>query len=303
MGKSRFLLSGLIPESSVYCKAENKKPSVKSNESIVTQAQQLNPFKKIKLISDAEIHFHVCKDYRAVITVDSKFADYIRLIIKRRTLIIGVKKGRLACPNFSVDVYAPCLTAVSIHAFGTFETADEIIVPSFKVKIDGVGSLECIINCNKLSAEISGAGEIKFIGSGYRTNVNIDGTGAFYGDQYDTNWAALKIAGDGVVNIGVSERLEGNIAGFGIVNYSGDPKTNFRGSGFRVIRKYRSKSALKAAQENDMIFYTPLFFQDHRIPRKVKTGAKPGQEFNSSANLSVADKTVIHVFKPDDLIQ
>jgi hypothetical protein len=211
----------------------------------------LSPFEKIHSGGSANVRFHVSQEYRVVITVDSNIEEYVVTDIKNRVLTIGLKKGRLyLSKNFSVDVYCPSLSGISISGSGSFESIDTIFTDTFEstvsgsgkitgniegdnisIRIFGSGEFNGNIICNSLSTNISGSGKINVTGSSKDANADISGSGNFNGIDFECNKASIHISGSGNMNICVSEYIKANVSGSGRVKYRGNPKIDYNGSG------------------------------------------------------------------------
>jgi hypothetical protein len=221
------------------------------NGKITNTERVLPPFEKIHSGGSAAVRFHTGQEYRAVVTIDSNLEEYVITNIKNKTLNIGLKELRsYSFTDFTVDVYCPSISGISISGSGYFEGADKITAETFEsnvsgsgkingniecdilsIRISGSGEINNNIVCNNLTANISGAGKINVSGTGKNTNIEISGSGDFNGTEYQTNNADVRISGSGNISIGISEYLKANISGSGSVKYRGTPKIDYSGSG------------------------------------------------------------------------
>ena len=192
--------------------------SVKGNGNLITSEESASPFEKINISGGAEVRFHASQEYRTVVTVDSNLLDYIEIVTKGNTLNIGTKVGNYSFTKYSVDVYCPIVTSVSVSGSGRFKSTDNINVSTF-------------------SAAISGSGNITVTGSGSNANIEISGSGTFSGNEFNINTATVRVNGSGRVIVNVSDDLTANISGSGEINYRGNPRINSNISGSGRIRK------------------------------------------------------------------
>ena len=224
---------------------------IKGNGVLATNERILSLFEKVHISGNANVRFHTGTEYRAVITIDSNLEEYVVLEIKNNVLEIYLKKGRsYSYTNFTVDIYSPFISSISISGSGSFEGIDKIITRTFdssisgsgkisgdiesesvSIRISGSGEMVKSIICNNLSVEISGNGNIFLTGTGNLVDTRISGSGNFNGMEFQCNNVNARINGSGNINIWAIENITANISGAGNIRYRGNPKINYSGSG------------------------------------------------------------------------
>ena len=220
----------------VSIKGVLKTEKIKGNGNIITTEETVSAFEKINS-SNAEVYYHASDEYLAVISIDENLKEYVEVFEENNTLNIRTKKGYFILPTkFTVDVYCPVLTGVTMSGSGSFKSADKIIVSTFESKVTGSGKIEGTIECDNYSATITGSGVITVDGSSNDANVSITGSGDFNGNDLNTRNATISITGSGNANVFVSDNLKAKITGSGNINYSGEPKVDSNVSGSGRIR-------------------------------------------------------------------
>ena len=240
----------------VYCISCAVMFPTRGNGILTTTAETISAFERISSSGGAEVHFYTSDEYRAVVTIDENIKEYIEIFVEDNILKIKRKKGHSILPTtFTVDVYCPVLTGVSISGSGIFKNIDTITAPVFESRISGSGKMEGNIECSEYSARISGSGKINgaiecdnysvvISGSGkitvYGNSNNVDisirGSGKFDGNELNTKNATVNISGSGNVNICVEDSLKAKISGSGKIIYSGQPKIDSSISGSGQIK-------------------------------------------------------------------
>ena len=211
---------------------------IKGNGNFETSEIAVSPFEKINCADKAEVRFYADEAYRAVVTIDENLKEYIDILTKDNTLDIRCKDGYSISPEkFTVDVYCPVLTGVSMSGSGSFTGIDKIIATTFESNVTGSGKIEADIKCSSYSAKILGSGNIKVLGNSDDANISITGSGNFNGNELNTKNATVAITGSGNVNIYVEDNLTAKTTGSGNINYSGDPTVDSNISGSGRIRK------------------------------------------------------------------
>jgi len=210
--------------------------SIRGDGQLISTEKTVSQFEKINIASGAEVRFHASPNYRVVVTIDSNLYDYVDIFTRSRVLNIRTEYGNYSPTRFQVDVYSPALSGVSVSGSGSFAAMDRIITSSFESVVSGSGTIEGTIECNSLTASISGSGAITIAGTGRESNVRISGSGDFNGIEFKTNNVSTRISGSGNMNIWALDYLQANISGSGSVRYRGTPRIDFSGSGSGRLR-------------------------------------------------------------------
>ena len=231
-----ILVAAVMGISSCMMSISSVKP-IKGNGNLTTLEKTVSTFDKIDCAGSAEVRFHAGEKFHAVVTIDENLEEYIEIVTKNNVLNIGNKNGCSISPTkFTVDVYCPVLTGVSISGSGSFKNAEKITVSTFKSSIAGSGTIEGAIECGNYSASITGSGSIRLQGNINDANISITGSGNFNGNELNTKNTTIAITGSGNANICVSDNLKAKITGSGNINYSGNPKTDLSITGSGRIK-------------------------------------------------------------------
>ena len=226
------------------------------NGDMVTFEISVSPFESIYVRGRAVIFYHASREYRAVVTVDTNLKEFVDVSTQDRVLNIGTKRGRnIGFTNFTVDVYAPSLTGVSVSGSARFEAMDTVSSREFRLNISGRGKIKGPFECDDFSMRISGSGEIEnhivcrsfkasvsgsghldITGSAADMEITVSGSGNLNLSEFQTNNAALNISGAGNVQVWVLDHLNARISGAGRVQYRGNPIIDFSGAGIKRLQ-------------------------------------------------------------------
>jgi len=212
--------------------------TMKGSDILTSFERTVSPFEKINIDDVSEVCFYVSHEYRVVVTINSNLTEYVKIVSKNNVLDIGMKGGSYSDVKYSIDVYSPVLTGVKIYGFGKFYCNDKIITNLFKTNLSGSGEINANIECDNFSADLSGFGNIIVSGNSIESNINISGSGDFYGKEFHTKNTTIYFNGFGNANIHATDSLRVNMSGSGVVNYYGNPtEVNSNISGFGKINK------------------------------------------------------------------
>jgi len=223
----------------------------RGNGNIVTIERNMSSFEEINVMGWVVVNYHQSQEYRTVIRIDSNLEEDLDIFAANGKLNIGPKMGRRINPTeFTVDVYCPSLSGISIAGSVRFEGKDKINArdfdlrisgsarikgnfecESFSTRVSGSGEIDGSLVCNSFSANSSGSVKITLAGSCNDMDITITGSGTFEGNEFRTNNAAVRASGSARINVWVLENLSARVSGSGRVRYRGNPTIDFSGSG------------------------------------------------------------------------
>jgi len=236
---------GIVSIATICCLSCGNAVRIKGNGELATSEKTVSAFEQIACAAGSvEVRFYASDKYRAVVTVDSNLDNYVDVFVKENVLYIGTKTGHYyKFTKFSVDVYSPFLTGVSVSGSGQFKGVDKIVTSTFTANVSGSGGLsgriECdsfsgtitgsgkidgTVECDNFSGTISGSGNLIVAGTCREANVSITGSGSFNGNYFNTKNASVIVSGSGKANISVADNLNAKITGSGKITYRGNPK-------------------------------------------------------------------------------
>ena len=199
---------------------------IKGNGNLATLERSFSSFEKIQIDGSATVRFYASQEYRAVVTVDSNLVDYAEIVTDGSTLKIGTKDfGNALYTNYTVDVYSPFITSVSVSGSGRFDGGDDINTSTFAASVSGSSArFEAIVKCETFSV-VSRSGKMTVTGNANNADIKVSGSGStFSGGGFAINSANVNINGSGKATVNVSINLNANISGSGsTLNYYGDP--------------------------------------------------------------------------------
>jgi len=92
------------------------------------------------------------------------------------------------------------------------------------------------IDANAFSVNASGVTNIRVAGTVDRQTIKLSGTSTYAGQRLATRVTMVNISGVSSAVVRVSERLEGDVSGFAVLEYLGDPTINVSATGSGVVR-------------------------------------------------------------------
>ncbi len=123
---------------------------------------------------------------------------------------------------------------------------DRVTDLTFKVTAKDFNSLEINggatadmkgVDTDQLTFVVNGAGVVKVAGRAKQLTVTVSGTGAFTGEDLDTQRASITNNGLGSAVVRVSDALNAQINGAGSVEYIGNPQVTKSVNGVGVVKQ------------------------------------------------------------------
>jgi hypothetical protein len=113
----------------------------------------------------------------------------------------------------------------------TVDTLDSLVV-------SGAGDATAAnVATDRLTVEISGAGDVRLAGTVDSQVVTISGTGSYDGEGLQSTTTEVEVDGAGGAVVRVSDRLDATVSGVGSVEYIGDPRVTEDVSGIGSIQQ------------------------------------------------------------------
>ena len=224
---------------------------IKGNGNMVTSEIPVTRFESIHIEGRAVINYYYSQEYRAVITIDSNLEEYVNIYTQDGVLNIKTKRRRnLWSTNYTVNVYAPTLTGLSVAGSTRFDAMDKITsrefrlnvtghakvkgtfeTKTFSARISGFAEIDGHVECDNFKSSISGFGNMELTGNAAEMDINISGSGNLELNEFKTNNADINISGSGTVHVWVVDKLKARVSGSGRVHHRGNPAVDFSGSG------------------------------------------------------------------------
>ena len=117
------------------------------------------------------------------------------------------------------------INELQVNGGGKIVSENSIAADYVTLAINGGGNMDVDLKGNTIKAEVSGSGNM--ILRGYATSIDavIGGSGSISGFNCAVETAKVKISGNGVAELNVSNNIEAIVLGSGSVKHKGNTKT------------------------------------------------------------------------------
>ncbi len=215
------LFTGMVLTTTMPSCNKPGSPPVEGAGKASSETRKPGNFTAVKLKGYGQVAITQGNELSLVITDFPNLLPYVETTVSNNQLLVGYKDNvNIRNGNLSVTIVMPSLNGTSIDGAGNFTVNGNFITK-------GV-----------FSSWISGAGKIQVNGgSADSLDAGIDGGGALNEAAFAVKTASVKISGSGSADVKVSDRLDVNIDGSGIVYYTGSPVINQHISGIGKVTK------------------------------------------------------------------
>ncbi|WP_336515613.1 head GIN domain-containing protein [Pollutibacter soli] len=177
------------------------------------------------------IELHITQDPSTRVLVSSSDADWtdkIETFLKNDVLYIRMKKDsdnwNWSGRNRRFRAYVSSPVIKSIESSGSGRTIIEGRINSEELEItsSGSGSIDGIIDVNKLSFEKSGSGQSRLSGRATYASIETSGSGSFVGPDLIVEKCSISTSGSGSVEVTVNKEIAASTSGSGNIRLHGE---------------------------------------------------------------------------------
>ena len=193
--------------------------SISGSGNVVTESRDVSGFTAVSLEGLGLLVIDQTGSETLTITADDNLLPYIETQVRGGTLIIGLQD------NTTLDD----ITELTYHV-----TADQIDA----AHLNGAGAIQMLhLDRKDWDATISGVGSITVSGKVEEQAVELNGAGAYNAEDLESQKATVEHNGAGLAVVQVSDQLDVDINGIGIVEYIGSPTVEKTLNGPGAVRQ------------------------------------------------------------------
>ncbi len=129
-------------------------------------------------------------------------------------------------PTMKLYISVKNINELQVNGGGKIISENSIAADYMTLAVNGSGNMDVDIKGNTIKAEISGSGSMTL--RGYATSIDavISGSGNISGFNCALETAKVKISGNGVCELTVSNNIDAIVLGSGMVKHKGNTKTS-----------------------------------------------------------------------------
>ena len=211
----------------------------KGSGKVIENKREVGKFNNVVLKGSGDIQISQGDVYSVSIETDDNIMDLIKTETNQTSLIIYSEEN-IDPTKLIIRITTPDIKGFKIEGSGDIENKTPIKTSDLILRIDGAGDIKLKnIEAIKVSAKISGSGDILVSGKTNLARISIFGSGDINFSELESDIVKAEIAGSGDCKVWAKDELDIRISGSGDFQYKGEPKvfkTKTTGSG--SISKY-----------------------------------------------------------------
>ncbi|MBN2485129.1 MAG: DUF2807 domain-containing protein [Bacteroidales bacterium] len=240
MKLKQFLL--IIAPVFILYSCEIMYPCLEGNGVLTTEERAVTHFTSVNASAGFDVELIYSTDSYISVEADENLQKYIRTYVHNGELVLETEQGRcLRSGNrILVTVYCPFIEAVVLSGSGDMEVSG-FSADNFDIILSGSGDIDIamLTVSERLTAKLTGSGDIMADGSANEANFTLSGSGSIHADRFRVNNCYIVLSGSGNSYVYATSYLKVRLSGSGDVLYYGGPERvdkRITGSG-KIIQK------------------------------------------------------------------
>lgn len=212
-------------------------PGFAARSETVERSVSIGPFVKIQLESSDRVEVRQGRFPSVVIRGAPKAVQAAKVAVLDDSIIVTRSTTQNPAPDlhdgFVVEITIPVVQQVAIRGSGEVQL-EGMNLPSFLGRVDGSGTLDFInASVDKVSFQVNGSGTVQASGTARSMNVEMAGSGSFYGPDLLVRDLNVHSSGSGSVLASANHETVVSVSGSGLVKVRGGSncQTNVSGAG------------------------------------------------------------------------
>ena len=213
---------------------------VHGNGNVTTQDRQVGSFKDVKVDGAAKVFVSQGDQHSVKVEVDENLQQLIEVFQEGNKVVVREKSGFNLSPSGEIKIYVTAPVYNDINVSGACDIIGQTPITNpenIAMHISGAGDMKMEVNAPRITAEVSGSGNVDL--KGETKSVDLDLTGAAHAHCFDLKSEETKvdISGAGSAEVYASVHLDAQVSGAGSVDYKGGGRVDQHVSGAGGIHR------------------------------------------------------------------
>jgi hypothetical protein len=193
---------------------------------VVTQEEEIAEFDQVDVSHAFRVDISQGERFRVVVRVDDNLRQYLRVVKRGGTLMIGLEPGRLSTvrrATLEAEVTMPELTGVELSGASQATISGFESAKPLDVEASGASELRGDIEAADARFHISGASQVTLTGSAEDLTVEASGASRVDLSDFDVADADIELSGASRATVSANGRLDARASGASELTYLGSP--------------------------------------------------------------------------------
>jgi Putative auto-transporter adhesin, head GIN domain len=213
---------------------------VHGNGNITTQDRPVNEFKDVEVGGAAKVYVSQGDQHTVKVEVDENLQQFVEVIQEGNKIIVRQKDNFNLDPTGDLKIYVTSPVYNNIDVSGACDIIGQTPINSpenLRMNISGAGDMKMEVNAPRISAEVSGSGNIDLKGETKSADLTLTGAGHAHCFELKSENTKIEISGAGSAQVYASVRLDAEVSGAGSVDYKGGAAVDQHVSGAGSVHK------------------------------------------------------------------
>lgn len=200
--------------------------AIQGNGNIKKESREIGDFTEISISGAYKVYLRQGVKCQLEIEADDNLFDHI--ITKNEGERLTIFSDEPIHGSKAVALYITVDDIDEIDISGAVELHSKSMINTQKLSIDlsGAGELELELETGELDIDLSGGTETQLTGWAERASIDISGAGELKAIDLETDYLDISISGAGSATVFVNKELNAEISGAGSVEYKGNPSVS-----------------------------------------------------------------------------
>lgn len=198
------------------------------NKNVIRETRELPTFTGINTGGAVSVIIEISDKQSVIVETDENLLDKVKTEVKGDVLYI--KSNNLKNPS-KLNVYVTVPDLEKILASGASDVKSLSFIENNEFHLESSGAASVTLNSVKfdyLESNISGAADVKLVGSATTHNLTVSGAGNFKGKGLVTQKTIYAVSGASDASLNVTDEVVGEKKGVASVSYTGNPNSSIQ---------------------------------------------------------------------------
>lgn len=214
---------------------------VKGNGNITTDERTVSSFEEVEVHGAVDVVVLQGPLAPVRVETDENLQEYIKVEQKGDRLVVTTRSGYNLKPSRKTSVYltAPSYRKLDVSGACNIITRDKLVLQQpLALEVSGAGDIRAAVTGPKVSASVTGSGNVDMKGETRDFDLKISGAGDAKCYELLSENTRVDISGAGSAEVFASVMLDAEISGAGSVKYKGEATNiNKKVSGAGSVKK------------------------------------------------------------------
>ena len=213
---------------------------VHGNGNVVTQDRSVNSFKNIEVGGAAKVFVSQGDQHSVKVEVDENLQQFVEVSQEGDKVIVRERRGFNLDPTGDLKIYVTSPVYNDIDVSGACDIIGQTKINNpedISMHISGAGTMKMDVDAPRVSAEVTGSGNIDLMGETKTADLDLSGSGHAHCFNLKAENTKVSISGAGSAEVYASVRLNAEVSGAGSVDYKGGGTVDQHVSGAGGVHK------------------------------------------------------------------